>query len=362
LYWFNWKHYFGSFHCAGDGYSVTYNTGGIVTECPITIDPVTGTGTVPCDFSAATAVASLNSLCADNCYLNIHTSYEANGEVRSNFVGLTALCLIKDYVPEDGVVVVAGDAPDTGVMVASFCATFTATQKSGVTGSNAGGYMTICWNSKKDTLTFSGIFYGIQSTIYGIYVTLTGESSYFGYLSSSGFQSGTPFAFVEENVNDWYLAKLTSLSAYITVDTSDYPDGELEIYIAPADGKTGFPSNEAICRPNVPEIDDTRTLTCWYGIDSSQYEYTCSSGQFCSVYESSGYDYKSCTSVDYCYTCDCGADYEAELPAFGAACCTTDYCNVGSLGVQFCLFSGAGSIPAGLLVSLFVALLMKWFN
>jgi hypothetical protein len=351
-------------HDAGDGYSVTYNNGSPLPECTITVDADAATYSVDCTLPTDSTDA-IDALCADRCYFNFHTTYEPNGEVRRNLIGLKAKCLFAGGVPDDGTLVVADDAPDTGVRVASFCVTFYATQKAGVTGSNAGGYMTICWDAAKGTLTFSGCFYGIQNYIYGIYAELEGESSYFLYISSTGFTSDVPFAFVEEGVTDWQIAKLCSTNARITVDTSDYSDGELEIYITPndADGNPTFPVNKATCRPATPKIDDQKALTCWYGVDSSQYEYTCSAGQFCAVSESAGYDYKSCTSIDYCYTCDCGVDYEANLPTFGYACCDTDYCNVGSLNLQYCILgSGSGSISAGLLVSLFVALLMKWFN
>jgi hypothetical protein len=350
-------------HCVDDGYSVTYNNGNPITECTVKPDAATATYTVDCDFGTAATTDSIDAICASRCYLNIHTDYEPNGEVRSNLVNFKSLCLFGDTpIPLDGTVVVADDTPDTGVKVASFCIGLTAVQKAGVTGSNAGGYMTCCWDAGKQTLTLSGVFYGITNYIYGIYVELEGESSYFLYVSSSGFKSDVPFAFVQK-ADEWEVAKFTSSNAYITIDTSDYSSGELEIYITPS-GQTGFPGNKGTCRPATPKIDDTRSLTCWYGVDSSQYEYTCSAGQFCAVSESAGYDYKSCTSIDYCYTCDCGVDYEANLPTFGYACCDTDYCNVGSLGVQYCILTtdGAGSIPVGLLVSLFVALLMKWFN
>jgi hypothetical protein len=348
-------------HAADDGYSVTVNNGSPLPECTCTSDAAQ-TLTIACDFSTATDTKSIDALCGDRGYVNIHTDYEPNGELRANLVGLNAKCLFKDFVPDDGVVVVADTTPDTGVMVASFCTTFFTTPKTGVT-SNAGGFVVICWDSSKGTLTFSGVFYGLTSDIYSITVSLSGESSYFLYITGSSFAADVPFAFVQKGVTDWNLAKLCSTEAYINVNTYDYTDGELIVVITPKDGSTGFPANKAVCRPATPKIDDTTSLKCWYGFDSTQYEYTCSAGQFCSVEKSGGYDYKSCSSLDYCYTCDCGVDYEAELPTFGVACCTFDYCNVGSVGLQYCLIgSGAGSISVGLLVSLFVALLMKWFN
>jgi hypothetical protein len=357
-------------HCVNIQDPIAYNTGTTLDPvCKVTYDNATGL-TVNCDFtdqSGSTAgTDALNAICADRFYINIHTDYENNGEVRGNLVGLKALCLFKDGAPKDGTLVVAdaSTTPTAGNEVASFCGTWFAVQPTTVTGSNAAGYVTVCWDSTQQTLTFSGVFYNFATTdfVTGIYLQYPGDSTYFLSLSSS-FAPGIPFSFIQTTIDDWVLAKVASSKATILIATTDYSysnGGELSFSIIPKTGGPSFPANDAPCYPTTTlPIDKTKVLTCYVGTSSLSTSISCPAGYFCGIESDED---KVCASPDSCYTCDCDK-YKTSLPTLGYYCCDTSDCNSGTFPKVDCpTTDGAGSISIGLLVSLFVALLMKWFN
>jgi len=347
-------------HDCTSSYSVTYNTGGVLGDIviPTPADP----NAWPWTFSAKLATKdSINAICNDQTYLNVHTTYDANGEVRANFVNKKAMCNIPKYAADGTVYVYGATDGLTGIALPDFCL-------GGIFGIATVGtgncFFQICWEQATAILTISGNCYGLTSDVYGIYVYFPDDSSsYFMYVSGYTFPQECPFSFHYTGVTEWQLAKMISQKAYITVETYDNTNGEIQIDVKPVDGSDSvFPTWKSVCYPRTGDLPKD-PLTCYYGYDSNQYSYDCTSAdQLCAIYASAGDEVKTCSTWSYCYSCDCGADVSTDLPSFGYACCDTSYCNIVSLDVLFCLTDGSSLIPGGLLVTLFVALLTKWFN
>jgi hypothetical protein len=337
-------------HDVTKSYTVTTNTGAVLTDCPIMINADAASGTFTCAFKDT---LTMDAICNDQCYWNFHTDYDTLGEVRANLVNMRPLCNVKGGVALNGEAVTVGSAPSTGIEVADFYAGFIATTTVGT----GGGYVYISWDSVAQVVTVSGCTYGLTSDVYDIYMYYTDDdsSSYFYTVATSTFPSGRPFSFRSYySLSDWDVAKMTSGKAYIVLETYTNTAGELQFDLNSDD----FPAFDTSCRPYTGlKYDSTAVLTCQYGSDSYSTEYDCSAGYFCSI---SSLDTKSCTSLEYCYECDCGAS-DTDLPLSGYACCDFSNCNKLSLAFIGCI-SGAESISSGLLVSLFVALFMKWFN
>jgi len=342
-------------HDVTSSYSVTTTTGALFADCPITINTDGVSGSFSCAFKDNVII---DAICNDQCYWNFHTDADAQGEVRSNMVNMRPLCNVKGGVPLDGVVVTVGTAPATGIRVADFYVGYIGTTLAGT----GGGYAYVSWDSVAQVLTVSGCFYGLTSEVDYIYLYYKDdEGSSFYTISIATFPSGRPFSFRTSYFTEWNLAKITSGEAYILLETYDNSAGEIQFDIS----STTFPSFDSKCYPATGlKFDDTVTLKCQYGSSTYSYESTCSAGDFCSVSETAGIDTKSCSSLNYCYQCGCGAE-EADLPTSGAqVCCDLDNCNTLSLALIGCIpgTGGAETISSALLVSLFVALFMKWFN
>jgi hypothetical protein len=347
-------------HDCGASSSVTYNVGPDLKDIviPVPTDPTV----FPWTFTAKLATKdSINAICNDQTYLNVHTTYDSAGEVRANFVNKKALCNIPKYAADGTVYVYGATDGLTGVKLPDFCI-------GGLFGTATVGTgnceFQICWEQATAILTVSGNCYGLTSNVYGIYVNFPDDtSSYFIYLSGYTFPQTCPFSFHYTSVSEWQLAKIISQKAYITIQTSDNTDGEIQVDVKPVDGATsGFPAWESACYPRTGDLPE-KALTCYNGYEGYEYTYDCSADQLCAISDFAGDEYKTCSTWGYCYTCDCGADIATDLPASGYACCSTSYCNVVSLSVLFCLDgNGSSLIPGGLLVTIFVALLTKWFN
>jgi hypothetical protein len=346
------------FHDVTKSYTITYNTGNLISDVTVVVpaDP----NVWPYTFTAKLAtMATIDAICNDQVYLNVHTSYEPNGEVRANFVGMRAVCNVDKGVPAGSVTAYGPTDGLKGVAIPDFC---TGAIFGTATIGTGNCYFQVCWEQATAILTISGNCYGLTSDVYGIYVYYPDDSSsYFMYVSGYTFPQGCPFSFHYTGVTEWQLAKMISKDAYFTVETYDNTNGEVNVLVTTTDDST-FPTWKSVCYPRTGSLPD-KPLTCYYGYDANQYSYDCTSAdQLCAIYASAGDEVKTCSTWSYCYSCDCGADITTDLPSFGYACCDTSYCNIVSLSVLFCLQSGSSLIPGGLLVTLFVALLTKWFN
>jgi len=337
--------------------TITYTSGAaVVADCPVTINADQQSGSFTCIFPAGST--TMAAVCNDQCYWNVHTTFDPSGEVRSNLVSMAPICNIKGGVALDGVAVTFGADPTTGVLVKAFSIGFFFSAVSPAVG---GGYLYVTWNPVTVELTFSGIFYDLAddvSTIYAYYPPQS-TSSYYLYISNYNLPTGCPFSFKSTSIDDWEIAKFVSGLVYITVKTLD--GSELTLTVESDD----FPKSTATCRPYTKALPST-TLKCKSGYedilisDTTCYDET----YFCGIEDFAG-EYKGCSYYSSCYDCDCGADVDTDLPSSGYACCDIDYCNTVSIAVLNCLgpnTTGAGSISVGFLVSLFVALFMKWFN
>jgi hypothetical protein len=343
-------------HDVGKSSSVTYTGGAaIVADCPISINADQMSGLFSCVF--LTTSTTMDSICNDQCYWNVHTTFDPTGEVRANLVNMAPICNIKGGVALDGVAVAFGADPTTGVLVKAFSVGFFFTAVSPAVG---GGYVYATWNPTTSEIIFSGIFYGLASDVSTIYAYYPPQSttSYYLYISYYSFPTGCPFSFKTTSIDDWDIAKFASGLSYITVVTAD--GSELTLTIKSDD----FPKSSAVCRPYTASLPLT-PLKCKSGYeDILVSETTCyDNTYFCGIEDFAG-EYKGCSYYSSCYDCDCGADVATDLPSSGYACCDIDYCNSVSLAVLNCIGggSGAASISVGFLVSLFVALFMKWFN
>jgi hypothetical protein len=341
-------------HDVTKSYSVTYNTGNPLADIGVTVpaDPTV----FPYSYKATlTKTDSIDAICNDQTYWNVHTTYDSYGEVRANIVNMIAICNIKGYTPDGSLQTYGAEEPDTGVEVQSFCSTGYGEALVGT----GGAVFQVCWDQPSSTLTFSGVTFGLTSEVYGIYIYYPDDTSYFIYLSSYSFPYDCPFSFRYTGVTDWQLAKIASKNAYVVIETYDNTNGEVQVDIDPS---TDFPVSKATCRPYTEPLPTT-PLTCYYGTDDYKYEYECGSAdQFCAIYASAGYETKTCSTWSYCYDCDCGADVETDIPTYGYACCDTSYCNALSLDLLNCIDDAGSAISGGLLVTLFVALISIWFN
>jgi len=89
----------------------------VLDECKITTT-ATG-GSWSCVFTNS---SFMDAICNDQCYFNVHTDpyYFSNGEVRGNLVSMAPICNVATGVKLDGVAVVGGVAPDSGIQVPPF--------------------------------------------------------------------------------------------------------------------------------------------------------------------------------------------------------------------------------------------------
>jgi hypothetical protein len=337
-------------HDVTSSYSVTTTTGNVLADCPVTVNADGISGSFTCAFKD---MVSIDAICNDQCYWNFHTDYDTLGEVRANLVNMRPLCNVVGGVALDGKCVSVGSAPTTGIQVADFYCGFIGTTLKG----NGGGYTYVSWDSVAQVLTVSGCTYDLTSDVDYIYLYYKNDDGTSFYtVSTATFPSGRPFSFRSYYFTDWDLARITSGNAYAILESYTNTDGELQFDFNAND----YPAFDSSCSPYTDlKYDATAVLKCQYGSEDYSYEYDCSAGYFCSV---SSLDVKSCSSLEYCYSCGCGA-VDTDLPSIGYACCDLDNCNTLSLATIGCVFgNGAGSIAGGLLVSLFVALFMKWFN
>jgi len=340
-------------HDCGASYSVAVFSGNVLADVMFTINTDGASGSFTSDFKDT---VTMDALCNDQCYWNFHTPYAPNGEVRANLVSMKPVCNIEDEVALDGVVHQGADAPDgSKIDIPSF---YVGYQASATVGSGA-GYIYLSWDAALQQLVVSGIMYDLKSDINTMYMYYTDDGgSSFLTVSTYTIPSGRPFSFIAYYLSDWNLARVTSSKANLIIETYDSTTDELKVDFA----STTYPSFDSTCKPYTDlKYDATEVLTCYYGYEGSTIDYDCSAGSYCSVSTFGGEEYKTCTTMDYCYTCGCGATVD-DLPSSGYACCDVSYCNSLSLATVGCIFGGAGSNAVGLLVSLFVVLFMKWFN
>jgi len=76
------------FHDVGTTSSITYNTGNVIADCPITVNADGVSGSCSCKFADMT---TMNALCADQLYINYHSTYDSLGEVRGNNVNMAPI-------------------------------------------------------------------------------------------------------------------------------------------------------------------------------------------------------------------------------------------------------------------------------
>jgi hypothetical protein len=352
------------FHDVSSSYTVTYNTGSVLDDISKIVIPADPTA-FPIKFSIVVPATStsIKSLCNDQVYSNFHTTYDPNGEVRANHVGMRAICYAEKYAADGNVYTYGPTDGLTGIAIPDFClGGIQGTAKVGTGNCN----IQVCWEQATSILTISGNCYGLTSDVYGIYVYYPNDdTSYFMYISGYTFPQTCPFSFHYTGVTEWQLAKFISTVAYINFETSTNTNGEIEVTLVPSSASdTVFPTWKSVCYPRTDagKLPET-PLSCYYGVDSSQYSTDCTAAdQLCGIYATAGGEYKNCISWTYCYTCDCGADVDKDLPTYGYACCDVSLCNIVSVSTLFCITGGSSLIPGGLLVTLFVALLTKWFN
>jgi hypothetical protein len=340
------------FHDVTSSYSVTYNNGNPVAELPWTQDAtgawsVSGTGLI---------AAVLGAMCNDQWYLNVHTTDEPNGEVRANMVGMTPTCYISGYVA-DGTATLYGVAPTDGT-IQNFCISYIGV--STVTGATGNCECTCCWNGV-DQITLSGVCYGLTSDIDEITANYPDDTYEFISFSYYDFPVDCPFSFRYVSTDlEWTLAKLTSGKTDIVVATVNNIDGEVTVTFT-GDG-ADFPVSTKPCRPYTGDVP-TDTLECYFGYDDFQTNYDCSyPGYLCAIEDFAGDEYKTCTSYNYCYDCDCGASITDDLPLSGSACCDFSNCNIVSLDVLNCLGDSASLMSSAILFALFGTLIMIWLN
>jgi len=338
-------------HDVTKSYAIVYNNGDPLADIVITVgaDP-----TADISYKAVlTKTDSIDAICNDQCYWNIHTTYDGAGEVRANMVNMRAYCNFATYAT-DGTVSISDIIPTTGIPVQDFCGTVIGYAVKG-TGNCQ---IQVCWDQVATTLTFSGVCYGFTSDIYGIDVYYPDDSGYFLYLSSYSFPTDCPFSFRYSSIDVFEIAKILSKRSYLTIDSYDGTETVQVDLTSP----TGYPESKATCVPFVSTLPD-EALSCLVGSDSYSYEtQTGSTDYLCSTYTyadgTKSYSYNLWSS---CYVCPCGADLTDTnvLPASSYVCCDTDNCNDNS---QF-LCIGAGSVlSAGFMVALFAALISLWFN
>jgi len=331
-------------------YSITEDScpSTLLTDCPLTVGADGASGTFNCVFKDYT---SMDAICGDNCYWNFHSDAYPSGEVRANIVNTAPMCNIKGGLALDGSVVVVGTAPSSGIQLADFFVGYVATATTGT----GGGYVTVSWHNQ--TLIISGCFYGITSSISSIYFNYPGDIYQFIDLSPFyDIPTGYPFTFHYVPTSDWDMGKLCSGLATVAVNTVNN-NGELTIAIT----SSGFPASAASCSP-FTSTPPTTAISCYYGTSASQYTYSCTAvGQVCGI-TSSGV--KSCIPpTDVCYSCVCNVDTTGLTSGY-YACCDSNNCNGGSFSALGCSLTigSASGISVGFLVTLFVAVFMKWFN
>jgi len=329
--------------------SITTNScpSSLIGDCPLVVNTDGASGTFNCVF---TNYSSLTYICGDHCYWNFHTLAYSAGEVRSNIVNMEPRCNVKGGVTLDSTVSVVGNAPSTGIMVPNFYIGILATT---VTGTG-GGYIFISWDSVNQTLTVSGCFYGLTSDIYSLYFNYPGDISYFIYLSGDyDIPSGYPFTLTYVPT-DRDLAKIISASATVAINTV-LNSGELTVACI----ANNFPTSTAPCNPYTAAAPTT-AISCYESFAGETSATPCAAGEVCGI-DSVGDKY--CALPNDCYTCTCSGGVST-VPTGSYVCCNTALCNVGSFGPIGCTTpsSGAGSISFGFLVTLFVAVFMKWFN
>jgi len=293
--------------------------------------------------------SSMNAICADECYFNFHTDANPGGEVRCNIINMGPTCNIKGAFSIDSTVVSVGPAPTTGLaLVPDFYVGFW------VTG---GGYIIFSWDSVNQTITVSGCFFGLTSDVTTIDLNYPGDGvAFISFTPYNNFPSGYPFTFTYSIYSVWDLSKLTSALTTVAVNTVNNPTGELTIAIT----ATGYPSSASPCVP-YSVAPPTTTLNCNVGVSGEFTSTPCSAGYLCGISAAGVY---VCTPpTNLCYNCGCNG--VSTLGSF-FVCCNTNNCNVGSASTLSCVTpapsSGAGFISVGFLVTLFVAVFMKWFN
>jgi len=341
-------------HNCGTTYdTITYNDcpTSLITDCPLTINADLMSGSFNCVF---TNTNSMTAICNDQCYFNYHTEYDASGEARANLVNMRPMCYATGFAIGSGVVTVGTAVSTLAIPVPDFYVGWWATALSGT----GGGYVICSWDSTNQTLTVSGCFYGLTGDITGFYFSYPGElETYFLEVSYYTFPSGCPFSF-RFQPDQWGIAKLISAMATVEVDTSANPNGELSVACI----GSNFPTSSAPCTPYTGSIPST-AINCYDGYGSTVISYGCSQGEVCGI-DSTGT--KSCISPDLvCYTCGCNVD-QSGLASTDFVCCNSNLCNSGTFAGLSCLSpppsTGAGSISVGFLVTLVVAVFMKWFN
>lgn len=103
--------------------TLTYTSGAAVLgDCPVTINADQQSGSFKCVFAAGSI--TMDALCNDQTYWNVHTTFDPAGEVRCNLVSMQPICNIKGGVALDGEAVLFGADPTTGVLVKAFSVGF----------------------------------------------------------------------------------------------------------------------------------------------------------------------------------------------------------------------------------------------
>jgi hypothetical protein len=338
-----------------DSYSITGDScpTSILTDCPLNLNADMASGNFNCMFAD---YYSMNAICADECYFNFHTEANAGGEARCNIINMGPTCNVAGAFSIDGSVVSVGPAPATGLaLLPNFYVGEWATPTTG-TGS---GYIIVSWDSVNQTVTVSGDFTGLTSDVVSIDLNYPGDGvPFITFTSYYNFPSDYPFTFTYPIYSVWDLAKIASALTSVVVNTVNNPNGELTIAIT----ATNFPASAAPCVPYAISAPTT-TLSCNVGDSTYSTSLPCTAGYVCGISVAGVY---VCTPpTDLCYNCGCNG--VSTVPNSLFVCCNKDNCNLGSAASLSCVTptpggSGAGFIPVGFLVTLFVAVFMKWFN
>jgi len=182
--------------------------------------------------------------------------------------------------------------------------------------------------------------------------------AFISFTPYNNFPSGYPFTFTYSIYSVWDLSKITSALTSVVVNTVNNPSGELNIAITATD----FPASASPCFPYAV-APPTTTLNCNVGDSTSSTSLACTDASYvCGISVSTGL-YSCIPPTNECYNCGCNG--VSTIPS-GYVCCNTNNCNLGTAATLSCTTptpsSGAGFISVGFLVTLFVAVFMKWFN
>jgi hypothetical protein len=356
-------------NCDKSSYSYYYQypylyTCSVMPDCTITLT-ATG-GSWSCAWPADNST-NIDAICNDQCYFNVHTDDYGNGEVRGNMVSMAPICNVAGGVKLDGVAVVAGVAPASGIQVPAF---YYGQFLTPVGTSPGNCFFIVSFQPLNLELIISGCCWGLSSNLYSIEAYQAYDNYQADYFSETGLgiENSVPFSFKIPFDEFEVALTITSKSKYVVTLYSGSDSYEYVVSSA------NFPSfSGATCEPYVPtKVNPTTAYNCYKTASKPDSSSTTTSCYYTNLYcgvgnlgdaTTTNEDW-DCYALDKCMTCSCGATL-ADLKSGYAVCCEEDGCNDEEFDnylPQFCTKSAGSNISVGFLVSLFVALFKIWFN